>query len=111
MSYQKDPNKKSLIIFRQDEAVFTQFCAHSSHWVGPKQEREFLPKTNGRGIMLSAYQSRELGLGLKISQEDLKEINNSRKGKKYCDIDAAIEIYGKKGYKQPLTCSLNGDLF
>ena len=39
--------------------------------------------------MISALQSCEFGFGLKISEEQLKEVNKYREGKKYMDEEAA----------------------
>ena len=89
-------NMKPLILFGQDEAIFSQYSLNSFQWIGPKGERALLPKTTGSGIMISAFQSREFGFGLDIEEEDLRGINESRKGKKYEDKEAAIEVYEKK---------------
>ncbi|KAI2496105.1 hypothetical protein MHU86_18382 [Fragilaria crotonensis] len=52
-------------------------------------------KTDGLGLMLSAFQSRETGFGLKLSSIQLSEINESRRNKNYVDVDAAIAIHGQ----------------
>ena len=54
--------------------------------------------------MISAFTSRDLGFGSpEITQEKLDQINESRKGKKYEDEDAAIYVHGdvfkKEGVK------------
>ena len=81
-SHLKSPNDRPLMIFGQDEAVFNQYSMNNLQWVGPNGERALLPKTAGCGIMVSAFQSRELGFGVSISSEELEEINkHMRKGK------------------------------
>ena len=50
---------KPIIILGQDECIFNQFLFGNRQWVSGKGERAFLPKTNGAGIMISAFQSRE----------------------------------------------------
>ena len=84
------------MIFGQDEAIFNQYSLNNLQWIGPNGVRALLPKTSGYGIMISAFQSRELGFGLNITSDDLHEINKMRKGKKYEDYKAAIEVHGKK---------------
>ncbi len=48
-----------------------------------------VPKDYGQGVMISAFQSRELGFGVKLTQEQLDEINFITRGKKYVDEEAA----------------------
>ena len=43
--------------------------------------------------MLSAFQSRETGFGLKLSSIQIGEINETRRNKNYVDVDAAIAIH------------------
>jgi hypothetical protein len=59
---------KPLMIFGQDESVFNQYLLGNRQWVGPEGQRALLPKTDGLGLMLSAFQSRETGFGLKLKQ-------------------------------------------
>jgi hypothetical protein len=49
--------------------------------------------------MISAFQSRETGFGLQISPTQMEEINESRQGKNYVDLDAAIAVHGQVGKK------------
>ena len=87
---------KPLMIFGQDECVFSQFLLGNRQWVGPAGQRALLPKTDGLSLMLSAFQSRETGFGLSISSRiQLDEINESRRGKNYIDADAAMAIHGQ----------------
>ena len=81
-SHLKSPKSKPLIIFGQYEVIFNQFCMKNSQWVGPNGERALLPKNSGCGIMIPAFQCRELGFGLDLSEEELKGVNKMRKGKK-----------------------------
>ena len=46
------------------------------------------------GKMISAFQSRDTGWGIKISRQQLIEINKQREGKHYFDRDAATDIHG-----------------
>jgi hypothetical protein len=76
----KSPSKP-LMIFGQDESVYNQYLLGNRQWVGPEGQRALLPKTDGLGLMLSAFQSRETGFGLKLSSIQLSEINESRRNK------------------------------
>jgi len=95
LSVRRPPGSKPLMLFGQDESVFNQFLLGNRQWVGPAGQRALLPKTDGLGIMLSAFQSRETGFGLNLSATQLSEINETRRGKSYVDADAAIAINGQ----------------
>ena len=103
-SVRRDVSKKPLISFGQDECIFHQYYRHGRQWVGVNQERALLPKSPGASIMISAFQSREFGFGLKFTDEELNSINEYRSGKKYTDEDAAKEVKCDI-YKKDLTCS------
>ena len=55
--------------------------------------------------MVSAFQSREFGFGFIMSPEQLHQVNNARRGKKYKDEEAAISrlgpAYKKDSLKSP----------
>ena len=75
-------------------------------WVGPNGETNIVPKDDGLGIVISAFQSREFGFGQEVTDEQLKKVNEKREGQKYKDITAAIEVGAhKQGLKPPLTKS------
>ena len=82
--------------------MFAQYLLGSKTWVGPKGHRPLLPKSEGEeGYMLSAFVSRELGFGRKMTGDELTKINNERRiGKTYKDIQAATEIL--KTHQKPL---------
>ena len=83
------------MIFGQEESVFNQYLLGNRQWVGPEGQRALLPKTDGLGLMLSAFQSRETGFGLKLSSIQIGEINETRRNKNFVDVDAAIAIHGQ----------------
>ena len=62
------------------------------------------PKDDGHGVMVSAFQSREFGFGLDVTEADLKEVNRRRQGVRYRDTQAALDTR-KSEYKPPLTTS------
>ena len=45
-------------------------------------------------MMISAFQSREFGLGMKLTDKELEKVNEFRKGKKYVDEDSAQKRLG-----------------
>ena len=95
LSVRKPESSKPLMIFGQDESVFNQYLLGNRQWVGPEGQRALLPKTDGLSLMMSAFQSRETGFGLKLNRIQLDEINETRRNKNYVDVDAAIAIHGQ----------------
>ena len=96
LSVRKPAGTKPLMIFGQDENVFNQFLLKSKQeWVGPEGQRALLPKTDGISLMISAFQSRETGFGVQISQIQMEGINEMRCGKNYADLDAVIAVHGQ----------------
>ena len=95
LSVRMPPGSKPLMVFGQDECVFNQYLISSRQWVGPDGQRALLPKSDGLSLMMSAFQSRETGFGMNLSRIQLDEINESRRGKNYVDVDAAMAIHGQ----------------
>mmetsp|Transcript_27620 Transcript_27620/g.59008 ORF Transcript_27620/g.59008 Transcript_27620/m.59008 type:complete len:743 (+) Transcript_27620:485-2713(+) len=84
---------KPIIIIGQDESVYNQFAFGSKQWVGKAGERAFLPKSNGAGVMISAFQSREFGFGMELTADEMKNINEKRKNDvEYFDKVAAKDV-------------------
>jgi hypothetical protein len=54
--------RKPIIIFGQDESIFNQFSSRRRQWTGPTGQRAIMPKSSGAGLMISAFQSCEVGL-------------------------------------------------
>jgi hypothetical protein len=106
LSVRKDPQEKALIMFGHDECVFKQYTMSTKSWIGPNGETVPVPKDDGQGIMISAFQSREFGFGLDLdlTPEKFQEVNFTRQGKSYEDSKAAISKRGNAA-KQPLTSS------
>ncbi len=99
------PGEKPIIVFGQDEAIYNQNASNTSHWVGPNGERPLLPKNNGIGKMISAFQCRETGWGIYLSSEQLLRVNDRHRGTQYFDTKAAADDVGSSN-KSPLTGSL-----
>ena len=47
LSVRKAQEDKPLMIFGQDESVYSQFLLGGRQWVGPEGQRPLLPKTDG----------------------------------------------------------------
>jgi hypothetical protein len=75
LSVRIQPSSKPLISFGHDECIFKQFPTPTKQWYGPNKETFIRPKDDGHGIMISAFQSREFGFGLDVTEADLKEVN------------------------------------
>ena len=104
LSVRHPENSRPLIIFGQDESVFSQFSFNGTQWVGPSGKRSILPKNDGIGVMVSAFQSREFGWGVDITVEQMVRINKTRQGKEYFDTVAANDVNGT-ALKSALTTS------
>jgi hypothetical protein len=84
---------KPMMIIGQDESVFAQYLSGSKTWVGPKDQRPLLPKSEREGFFISAFASTKLGFGRNLTEDELMKINNERRrGKTYTDVQAANEI-------------------
>jgi hypothetical protein len=95
----RNHNPRPLIIFGHDEAIFKQYTLTKSAWVAPDGTKVLVPKDEGQGLMISAFQSREYGFGLTMTNEDLQKVNHARRGKKYADEVAAISKRGSANKK------------
>ena len=78
-----EQGKKAMIVFGQDEAIYNQNTTNTMQWVGPGGEWPLIPKNNGMGKMISAIQSRDTGWGVKLSRQQLVEINKQQEDKNY----------------------------
>ena len=95
LSIQFPRGAKPLIIFGHDECIFKQFTMSRKQWCwyGPNKETYIVPKDDGMGIMIvSAFQYREFGFGLQITEQDFKIVSESRVGTKYMDEQAAQDM-------------------
>ena len=77
-------------------------------WHNPSGASELLPKSDGYSLMISALTSRVDGLGARITEQQLEEINNIRTDEnsdwcEYISGRSAIEVYGTTK-KKKLTC-------
>jgi hypothetical protein len=105
-SVRKRPEDKMLVCFGHDECIFKKNAFANRHWVGANGERPIVPKDDGCGIMISAFQSREFGFGfMDLTDDELRRVNEYRmrpENTRYADEDAAKEATGSEE-KKPLT--------
>ena len=50
-------------MFGHDECIFKQYIFTSKNWITNEGITPLVPKDKGQGVMISAFQSRELGFG------------------------------------------------
>jgi len=108
LSVRKPPDIRPLIIIGHDECIFKQYLSTLYAWVGSNGERGLVPKDDGQGVMISAFQSREFGFGMQLTQMQLDEANESRRGKHYTDREAALTLHETTSLKPDLTLNSNG---
>ena len=65
-------------------------------WKGPNGSNSLIPKSEGDIYMMSGYQSKEFGLGLgtKLSLNNLAKINHARRNTKYVSSEDTILVNG-----------------
>ena len=68
VSVRSNTNMKPIMIIGQDESVFHQYSLVTKQWVGADGQRALLPKSEGAGIMISAFQVREIGIPQEIDK-------------------------------------------
>ena len=95
LSVRRESTLKPLIIWGQDECAFQQHRYSVKQWVGPDGTRAILPKSDGYLMMVSAFQSREIGFGWKLTDQELHMVNTKRDIEEYVDKEAALEVTGK----------------
>jgi hypothetical protein len=98
-----------LIILGYNEAIIKHLTLTIIGWICRNSETAIVPKDDGAGIMLSAFQYREFGFGLEMSKQDLELGNEYQKDKNYQDGAAAKEKHGdiKKKYLLKVHLYLN----
>ncbi len=65
------PGCKPLVSFGHDKSIYKQFLILLKTWIGPDGEKNIVPKDDGLGVMMLAFQSREFMFGVVVS-EDLR---------------------------------------
>ena len=106
LSARIDPDAKELIIMGQDESVYKQNSNPNKCWYDGIGSTSLLPKSDGLSLMVSAYVSEKFGLGKRLTDAELEEVNNRRREGKFSHYESresALEIHGDTK-KKPLTC-------
>jgi hypothetical protein len=85
-----------------DEMMMKQYLLTKKAWHGPNGKIGLVPKEEGISMMILAFQSREFGFGMDLSEEDIRKVNEARLGNKYKDEKVAIEKQGSP-FKKTLT--------
>ena len=77
---------KRLMSIGQDESTYHQFIFSKKYWKVPTGLNFISPKGEGGILIISRFQSREFGLGLRdiLTPEVLAKINENRTGKNVC---------------------------
>jgi hypothetical protein len=91
----------AFIMFGHDKCIFKKFHTTNKSWKAPNGETVLIPKDDGQGVMISAFQSREFDFGRQLSEQELTIVNNYCANQKYADEKAAISLRGMD-VKQPL---------
>lgn len=63
LSVRKPNDSKPLIMIGQDECIYKQFTTTPKQWHLPDGSASINQKTDGDGVMLSVFQSRDFGFG------------------------------------------------
>ncbi len=79
LSVRMQSGKRPLIMFGHDECIFKQYLLTKKAWTLPTGETQLVPKDEGQGVMISAFQSREFGFGRPLSEEQPRTLNMVRK--------------------------------
>jgi hypothetical protein len=58
-------------MFGHDECIFKQYLLTEKVWTLPTDEKQLVPKEEGQGVMISAFQSRKFGFGMPVMEEQL----------------------------------------
>ena len=96
LSVCKPQSEKPMIFLGQDECIYCQYTFRNKCWVGPNGETPLMPKSEGQGLMVSGFVSREYGFGWTLSKKQLQTVNKFCKKKHhYIDEKSALSKYGK----------------
>ena len=99
------PDARELIILGQDESVYKQNSYSKKCWYDGSGATPLVPKSDGLSLMVSAYVSEKFGLGKRLSDAELEEVNNRRREGVFSHFESkesALQIYGETK-KKPLT--------
>ena len=95
LSVRKETGQRQIMLIGQDESTYHQYVFSSKQWKGPSGRSFIQPKGDGEILMLSGFQSREFGLGLRtlLTEDVLSAVNGLRKGTKYKSEESAMLVH------------------
>ena len=100
--------RKNFTLVGHDECIFKKYIFIGKSWVGQNGEKIIILKDERQGLMISAFQLRELIFGHhEMTDEEISRINHTHLRKKYVDVDAAKLLRNTKGLQHPLTNESN----
>ena len=75
--------------------TFSQFSYTTKAWHYPDGSGKLRPKSDGHTRMVSSFCSRSFGLGIHVTDDELKEIIRIKRTRKhYVSKESAITVYG-----------------
>ena len=101
LSVRMPPGTKPLIKFGQDECIFKQYLISTHKWYLHDGTNSVDPKTEGDGVMISAFVSRDFGFGLPLTHQQLQDVNRYRQNQHYLDKDAAKKLDKNNSTQKP----------
>jgi hypothetical protein len=89
--------ERPLLSFGHDECIFRQFIFTGRSWRGASGEQAIIPKHEGYELMVSAFQSRELGFGFELTAEQLNVVNSFCQSIRphYLETESALKAQSK----------------
>ena len=93
--------RRPVLLVGQDESTFHQYTFSKKSWKGPNGSSFLSPKSEGDIYMVSGYQSREFGLGLrnKLTPTMMAFINLNRKNTTYLSREDALLLHSDDSKK------------
>jgi hypothetical protein len=95
VSIQKAEEEPALMMFGHDECIFKQFYTTNKSWKASNGETLLMPKDDGQGVMISAFQSSEFGVGRQLTEQELTLVNNYHANQKCANEKAAKATEGE----------------
>jgi len=86
--------ERPLLSFGHDECIFRQFIFTGRSWRGASGEQAIIPKHEGYELMVSAFQSRELGFGFEVTAEQLNVVDSFCQSVRlhYLETESTLEV-------------------
>jgi len=75
LSVRRKKKEKPLLMFGHDECIIKQYTMTGKHGKAPNGAVDLIPKDDAQGVMISMFQSRELGFRVQINELELTLVN------------------------------------